>query len=513
MACVENPTLKNIESGNIIEVNTSPFTIGRGLVCNFVIPSTVVSRKHCFLEKNEESRWILQDTSTNGTYLNGILIKSSRSSPLKDSDVIGLSLENEQYTFHYSSPEDISDEQLCMIADSVLQDVEVVTEEVITDPMENMITIPSAFTEDTNPDKKNDGITSHQGSVPANPVMLTKTDRTSNPGIISSLNSVKEMMIIIENNENGLNPNKKIKTGPQNSEKNTSIVDLTNQSICSRSSIIIIENPPSTDEPGPSKAENDIQVKEELPDQAIPKSSSTQAVQDNIDEMEDEMQCSICSEMFVKATTLNCAHTFCKFCIETWKKNKSECPICRCRITSLTSTLVLDNVIEKIIQNAPEEMQKHRKELLEDRKKEELKKQATMPSSKSRRGGRNHRNRGGSSNHGTYNYNARVPQSLAVPVNNTRVLQVVHSSGAPIVRNATVPPVVTNPVNNASVIEVESSSESSDTHSETDSEAWRDEYDNDDWYDDGIPGAYYGGYGHCYSCGSRGHWRNGCPYR
>lgn len=64
--------------------------------------------------------------------------------------------------------------------------------------------------------------------------------------------------------------------------------------------------------------------------------------------MEDEMQCSICSEMFIKATTLNCSHTFCKYCIEKWKKTENICPICRTKITSMNATLVLDNVIEKV---------------------------------------------------------------------------------------------------------------------------------------------------------------------
>lgn len=41
---------------------------------------------------------------------------------------------------------------------------------------------------------------------------------------------------------------------------------------------------------------------------------------------------------------------------------------------------------------------------------------------------------------------------------------------------------------------------------------WEDEYDNDDYSDyNGLPGAYYGGYGVCFSCGERGHWSNGCP--
>ncbi|CAG9113766.1 unnamed protein product [Plutella xylostella] len=29
---------------------------------------------------------------------------------------------------------------------------------------------------------------------------------------------------------------------------------------------------------------------------------------------------------------------------------------------------------------------------------------------------------------------------------------------------------------------------------------------------DGLPNAYYGGYGRCYRCGARGHWAPGCPF-
>lgn len=45
--------------------------------------------------------------------------------------------------------------------------------------------------------------------------------------------------------------------------------------------------------------------------------------------MESELQCSVCAELFVEATTLNCSHTFCKYCITMWKKKKKDCPICR----------------------------------------------------------------------------------------------------------------------------------------------------------------------------------------
>lgn len=58
--------------------------------------------------------------------------------------------------------------------------------------------------------------------------------------------------------------------------------------------------------------------------------SSKQTVLSEVGEiMESELQCSICAELFVNATTLNCSHTFCKYCITMWKKKKKDCPICR----------------------------------------------------------------------------------------------------------------------------------------------------------------------------------------
>lgn len=68
----------------------------------------------------------------------------------------------------------------------------------------------------------------------------------------------------------------------------------------------------------------------------------------NLDFVEEELQCSICTELFIKAITLNCAHTYCKFCIDKWRLNHDICPICRNKITSQSSTLVVDNFIAKV---------------------------------------------------------------------------------------------------------------------------------------------------------------------
>ncbi|XP_013142845.1 PREDICTED: E3 ubiquitin-protein ligase RNF8-like isoform X2 [Papilio polytes] len=94
------------------------------------------------------------------------------------------------------------------------------------------------------------------------------------------------------------------------------------------------------------------------------------AVAEFADIMENELQCSICAELFVCATTLNCAHTFCKYCITMWKKKKWECPICRKPITSECKSLVLDSFIEKMVENLSAEMKKKRLDLLKSREEE-----------------------------------------------------------------------------------------------------------------------------------------------
>lgn len=89
--------------------------------------------------------------------------------------------------------------------------------------------------------------------------------------------------------------------------------------------------------------------------------------------MENNFQCSICNELFVSATTISCGHTFCEECIEEWK-NRAErarpnCPICRADIKSQVPGLVIDQYIEKTIENFfPADSKRQRAELINERK-------------------------------------------------------------------------------------------------------------------------------------------------
>ncbi|XP_063774943.1 E3 ubiquitin-protein ligase RNF8 isoform X2 [Pseudophryne corroboree] len=88
------------------------------------------------------------------------------------------------------------------------------------------------------------------------------------------------------------------------------------------------------------------------------------------DVLDNELQCIICSEHFIEAVTLNCAHSFCSFCIQSWRKRKDECPICRQEIKSQTRSLVLDNCIDRMVDKLSPEMKDRRMALILERKGE-----------------------------------------------------------------------------------------------------------------------------------------------
>lgn len=92
--------------------------------------------------------------------------------------------------------------------------------------------------------------------------------------------------------------------------------------------------------------------------------------------MEEQLTCSICSELFIKPTTLNCMHTFCLHCINVWTKKRKECPICRTPVNSMNTSLVLDNFIDKMLENLPTEAQVRRMNIIEERKAKKKKKRS-----------------------------------------------------------------------------------------------------------------------------------------
>ena len=65
--------------------------------------------------------------------------------------------------------------------------------------------------------------------------------------------------------------------------------------------------------------------------------------------MTDEVTCSICMDIIVKATVSNpCGHLFCARCLKRALSNTECCPVCRTRITSRTRSIAIDNIIRSM---------------------------------------------------------------------------------------------------------------------------------------------------------------------
>ncbi|KAI9556474.1 hypothetical protein GHT06_016262 [Daphnia sinensis] len=105
-------------------------------------------------------------------------------------------------------------------------------------------------------------------------------------------------------------------------------------------------------------------------DDAGARNTSCQDIAEKMQRMEKELSCGICSELIIVATSLNCMHTFCQFCITQWKsfeKNRASvigCPVCREPIVSEKRNFSTDNIIDIVVDFYSDEEKNNRKELV-----------------------------------------------------------------------------------------------------------------------------------------------------
>ncbi|XP_043227154.1 uncharacterized protein LOC122384155 [Amphibalanus amphitrite] len=71
------------------------------------------------------------------------------------------------------------------------------------------------------------------------------------------------------------------------------------------------------------------------------RSGQTGPLTESADPLSQELECAVCLELFRRATTLGCGHTFCADCVRSTRR----CPLCRAPVTSAARSVTLDSII------------------------------------------------------------------------------------------------------------------------------------------------------------------------
>jgi hypothetical protein len=97
-------------------------------------------------------------------------------------------------------------------------------------------------------------------------------------------------------------------------------------------------------------------------------------------ELRSELTCSICQDPFLLTNTLECGHSYCQPCVDSWLAKHLTCPICRAPVNKPpTQSLTIDKAVEVTLQSSnkaalkallvrQQEYQEKKKQDLEHRK-------------------------------------------------------------------------------------------------------------------------------------------------
>ncbi|XP_065920048.1 E3 ubiquitin-protein ligase rnf8-A-like [Dysidea avara] len=268
--------------------------------------------------------------------------------------------------------------------------------------------------------------------------------------------------------------------------------------------------------------------------------SSRTATSNGLSSIEKEFTCAICHELFVRAHTLSCSHTFCEQCISNWLRKNKICPICRKAVVGKpVHSIVLDNAISKLIEYLPKQPDNQattKSQTGSSNQERTTNKEASVctestvngvnprpPSSSNWRNGEendyydedNEEDDDYDEEEGDYDDEEDDEEDdddedsyddyLHDGFDSFHVEHHHHyySDG---------------------YYDEDDSEEGSDDDDDYDSEEEDDSEDYDetdesvDKYDNGpdyngLPGYYWGKYGYCFKCGDQYHWANGCPNR
>ncbi|RWS31949.1 E3 ubiquitin-protein ligase RNF8-like protein [Leptotrombidium deliense] len=343
MALLKNIS-KNGNSTKYCEFNIEEpqALIGRDTECDIRISNVEMSRRHARLSKINDKWQLIDLKSTNGVYVNGEKIKPSVPKPLSANDIISFG-PPERTDFVYRFYLKVEEKKPKADAKKIKH-----LEKQIEEQSKSEELLKKKLKQHEREVKKK------EAEIQKLTEKLKEAENLRHEEEIKRKNEELEKQRLKEMSEKQKKALKELKR----KEAGRGVREVS----------------------GASKETSEIAASRQ-PDAAV--SVSGQQVKRKYEDIFDsELTCPICSELFIEPVHVSCSHTFCNYCIELWKRNPNshqECPVCRKPMKHVIREIVIENLIDKIVEEMDAQEKQRRVDVIEARKKKLEEFQSNLP--------------------------------------------------------------------------------------------------------------------------------------
>eukprot|EP01102_Stenamoeba_stenopodia_P017307 TRINITY_DN6185_c0_g1_i1.p1 TRINITY_DN6185_c0_g1~~TRINITY_DN6185_c0_g1_i1.p1 ORF type:complete len:610 (-),score=108.48 TRINITY_DN6185_c0_g1_i1:60-1889(-) len=266
-----------------------------------------ISLKHCKIWKDVTGVWI-EDTSSNGTYVNGVKIGKGKKVQIQHGDEVSLA----------SAPEKPNQTNIRYMFQNA---------EIIKERKDSLHNSQGALSRNNSVELKPSSQESHHHETKPSSQESSSSSSSSNPSILtkktSNGNSTTTTVTITTTTSAG-----------DNKKKDDDDDDNAASKI----------EPSDPDDQGKRKlvrSESDVKKRAKL---------------EKLEEIyEDNLMCGICHELLYKCVTvIPCLHNFCAACLSEWFERSKQCPTCRDESQSVRKNHNIANLVESYLEANPD---------------------------------------------------------------------------------------------------------------------------------------------------------------